>query len=167
MLHIILPRRSLSWFDDTFDFKSSNMNPIETQLAELNSACLDYLNIGKSKEVLDKIRENFLDLVNKEYHVLIPTFEPDSAEFRALSENGKMLWQKMTDTRKKKLQAIAQSNYEYAADFRVVEREFQSQVLRDLSNETGNKFFVQLATDSKEIIFIDLDEKLKDLFRVR
>lgn len=142
------------------------MNPIEQQLAELNSLCIEYETMEGTPEIFNRIRQIFLRLRENGYLVLIPTFELHSAEYEALSDNGKQLWEKRSETRKKKLQAIGNQNFELAADLRAVERALYRQIVTDFSESTSYKFFVLLAEDSKEIIYNDPDGKLEDIFKI-
>lgn len=142
------------------------MNPIEQQLAELNSLCIEYETMEATPEVFDRIRQIFLRLRENGYQVLIPTFELHSAEYEALSEIGKLLWKKPAEIRKKKMQAIENQNFEFAADLRTLERALYQQIVTDFSESTSYKFFVLLAEDSKEIIYNDPDGKLNDIFKI-
>jgi hypothetical protein len=143
------------------------MKPIGSQLAELNTICEQFHHENGTPESKSRIREIFSDLVKRGYQFVTLTFEPDSAEYEVLSDQGKRLCHRMHETRKKKMEAIHNEQFEKAADLRDLERNILQQVTLDFSAVTLNRFFVLLSEDSREIIFNDPSDQLKELFKSR
>ena len=142
------------------------MNPIEPLLAELNELCSKVDSIYDDTVSKTRIRQIFTELVKQGYNIVTPRFDPESAEYGALSENGKLIRERLIFIRKKNLEAIDHENFEFAADLRELERELKKRMVSDFSNSISNKFFVLLTEDSKEIIYNDFDGKLKEYFTI-
>ena len=142
------------------------MNPIEPLLAELNELCSKVDSIYDDTVSKTRIRQIFTELVKQGYNIVTPRFDPESAEYGVLSENGKLIRERLIFIRKKKLEAIDYENFEFAADLRELERELKKRIVSDFSNSISNKFFVLLTEDSKEIIYNDFDGKLKEYFTI-
>ncbi|MCX6266091.1 MAG: UvrB/UvrC motif-containing protein [Bacteroidetes bacterium] len=142
------------------------MNPIEPLLAELNELCKNLDSISDNTISRKRIREIFTEFVRQGYNIVTPRFDPESPEYGALSENGKLICERLIYIRKKKLEAIDHENFEFAADLRELERELKKRMVNDFSIMISNKFFVLLTEDSKEIIYNDFDGKLKAYFKI-
>ncbi len=142
------------------------MNPIEPQLAELNELCNKVDSFSDDPVSRQRIREIFTEFVKQGYKFLTPRFDPDAPEYGLLSGKGKLFCKRLTCLRKKKLDAIEQKNFEFAADLRDLERELKKRMVNDFSKAVDNKFFVLLAEDSKEIIYNDFDNKLNEYFKI-
>ncbi len=142
------------------------MNPIEPLLSELNELCSKVDPISDDTVAKTRIRQIFTEFVKQGYNIVTPRFDPESAEYSVLSENGKLIRERLIFIRKKKLEAIDYENFEFAADLRELERELKKRMVSDFSNSISNKFFVLLTEDSKEIIYNDFDGKLKAYFKI-
>lgn len=142
------------------------MNPIASELDELNMLCEKHDCLQEDTLQKTRIREIFTDLVKQGYSIVTPRFDPESPEYVALSENGKMICKRLIYIRKKKLEAIAHENFEFAADLRELELELKKRMVSDFSKMIANKFFVLLSATSKEIIYNDFDGKLKAYFKI-
>ena len=142
------------------------MNPIEPLLAELNELCRTVDSISDDTAPKTRIRQIFTEFVKQGYNIVTPRFDPESAEYGVLSENGKLIRERLIFIRKKKLEAIDHENFEFAADLRELERELKKRMVNDFSKMILNKFFVLLSENSKEIIYNDFDGKLKEYFKI-
>ena len=142
------------------------MNPIEPLLAELNELCNKVETFSDDPIPGQRIREIFTEFIKQGYKFLTPRFDPDATEYGLLSEKGKLFCKRLICLRKKKLDAIEQKNFEFAADLRDLERELKKRMVSDFSNAISNNFFVLLSEDSKEIIYNDFDGKLKAYFKI-
>jgi hypothetical protein len=142
------------------------MNPIESELAELNMLCEKYDSLHEDTKHKTRIRQIFTEFVRQGYNIVTPRFDPDSHEYGALSENGKMICERLIHIRKKKLEAIDHENFEFAADLRELEQSLKKRMVSDFSKAISNRFFVLLTEDSKEIIYNDFDGKLKEYFKI-
>jgi hypothetical protein len=142
------------------------MNLIEPLLAELNELCNKLDSISDTTMSRKRIREIFTEFVKQGYNIVTPRFDTESPEYGTLSENGKLICERLIYIRKKKLDAIEQNNFEFAADLRDLERELKKRMVNDFSKAVDNKFFVLLAEDSKEIIYNDFDNKLNEYFKI-
>lgn len=142
------------------------MNPIESELSELNMLCERYDSLDEDTKHKSRIRQIFTEFVKQGYNIVTPRFDPESPEYGALSENGKLICERLIYIRKKKLEAIDHENFEFAADLRELERELKKRMVSDFSKTISNKFFVLLSENSKEIIYNDFDGKLKEHFKI-
>jgi hypothetical protein len=141
------------------------MNTIESKLDELNTICFKYPHESGTLEEKSRIRELFSDLVKCGYRFVTLTIEPNTPEYEVLSDDCKKLCHQMHETRKKKIVAIDNKEFEKAADLRDLERILFQQVISDFSKATDYKFFVLLSKDSNEIIFNDPKGQLKEMFK--
>ena len=142
------------------------MNPIESELAELNMLCEKYDSLHEDTKQKTRIRQIFTEFVKQGYNIVTPRFDPESPEYGTLSETGKLIRERLIYIVKKKLDAIKQNNFEFASDLRDLEHELKKRMVNDFSNAISNKFFVLLTEDSKEIIYNDFDGKLKEYFTI-
>ena len=141
------------------------MNPIASQLTELNLLCEmdDPLN-GEARKT--RIRQLFTEIVTLGYNIVTPRFDPESPEYAALSERGKLIRERVLYLRGKKKAAIDRKDFELAADLRELERTMKRDMVADFSQAVSGKFFVLLPADSKQIIYNDYDGKLNDYFKI-
>ncbi len=107
------------------------MSPIDPLLEELNELFRKVDSFFDEAFVKTRTRQIFTELVRQGYNIVTPRFDPESPEYAALSENGKMICERLIYIRKKKLEAIGQENFEFAADLRELERELKKRMVSD------------------------------------
>jgi len=141
------------------------MIPIASQLAELNLLC-EMADPQNEEARKTRITQIFTEIVSLGYQVVTPRFDPESPEYAMLSERGRMIRERLLYLRRKKNSAIAQKDFEFAADLRDLERKMKRRMVDEFSTAVSGKFFVLLPEDSTQIIYNDYDGKLKDYFKI-
>ncbi len=57
------------------------MNPIESELAELNMLCENLDSLPEDTKFKTRIRQIFTEFVKQGYNIVTPRFDPESLEY--------------------------------------------------------------------------------------
>ena len=139
---------------------------IDNLIDRMNHLCRKLITDEQNFTEGDEIRQVFKKIKDLGFSVYSEPFDKETIVVEYLSDKGKAEYEKLQDVRKRKMDAIANRNFERAADLRDIERELERKVILDYMKTDGVAYLKIKDRDAKEIICYLYCEMLKSFFKV-
>ena len=124
---------------------------IDNLIDNLNQLCRKYVLDERNFTEGDEIRTVFTEIKKLGYSVYSEPFDKSVIIAGSLSEIGKVKYEKMLIMRQNKLEKVEIKDFESAADFRDLERQFEREVIFDYMKNEGVAYFKITDQESKMI----------------
>jgi hypothetical protein len=143
------------------------MPTIDSLVKELNELSKFYIAHKLKFNGHESISEIFKVIEDQNYNLALPEFEINRPEYKLLSDDGKMDFEKILAIRKLKVEATRNKKNELLAVLCERERLIEKQIRLDLFINTGKQYFYLINNLYKTVIVNDPKGHLKGMFGSR
>jgi hypothetical protein len=143
------------------------MPTIDSLVKELNELSRFYVAHKMKFDGHESICEIFKEIEDQNYNLALPEFEINRPEYKLLSDEGKMDFEKILAIRKLKVEATRNKKNELLAVLCERQRLIEKQIRLDLFINTGKQYFYLINNLYKTVIVNDPERQLKGMFGSR
>lgn len=141
------------------------MERIEELVYELNGLCREYIMEKERFRGRERMKEIIAEVKALGYDIVTPALELASPGYDVLSEEGKALYDRRTEVRRQKMEAVEQQQFERAADLRDLELRLGEQIREDFDRGAGDRSFIFAGKISGMVLLNDPGNVLVALFK--
>lgn len=129
------------------------MESVEDIISSLNDLYVLFIETNRDPVTGKWIREKAYQLQQKGFSIRQADRDPAPGEAALLTARGRKALQELADIQQKKTEAIANGEFEHAADLRKMENQLRGALWERIIRQSSRQFFILSENEQEIIVF--------------